>query len=298
MFGSGSKGPSSESTAYLGSARSREEVPLSPPRCTIPAGDEGTGMSRGAVPITLGLFLEVYGTLPRAGPGGDEHTVRALASVPMTEPRTILDLGCGPGAQTTALASALPAARILGVDCLAAMVEEANRRFSVAGIDDRVEARVGDMAEPPVAPNSQDLIWCEGAIYFLGVTEALRRWRPLLHTDGAVAFTEPVWLVDSPPAEVREWWLSQYPAITHDAGVRTRIEAADYRTVTSFPLPASAWWDEYYQPMLTRIEELRARLPDDRTAIEVVTAAESEIDFFRRFSDCYSYAFFIVQPTD
>jgi hypothetical protein len=45
-------------------------------------------------------------------------------------------------------------------------------------------------------------------------------------------------------------------------------------------------------------EDLKARLPDDPIAVEVVTAAETEIEHFRRFSDCYSYAFFIVQPTD
>ena len=129
---------------------------------------------------TLRLFHEVYGTLPRAGPGGDEHTARALASVPGPMPRSVLDLGCGPGAQTEALARALPVARILGVDLLPAMVDEANRRFVEAGIQDRVQAVVGDMAEPPVAPGSQDLIWCEGAIYFPGVTEALRNWRSLL----------------------------------------------------------------------------------------------------------------------
>ena len=246
---------------------------------------------------TMRLFLEVYGTLPRAGPGGDEHTVRALASVPGGVPRTVLDLGCGPGAQTEALARALPAARVLGVDLLPAMVEAANSRFGDAGVRGRAAAALGDMAEPPVAPASQDLIWCEGAIYNLGVTEALSTWRSLLAPEGAVAFTEPVWLIDSPPDEVRDWWRSEYPAITDDEGVRTRIGEAGYRTIDSFPLPASAWWDEYYQPMQASIATLRARLPDDPAALEVTTAAESEIEVFRRFSDVYSYAFFIVQPS-
>ncbi len=247
---------------------------------------------------TLDLFLEVYGTLPRAGPGGDDHTIRALGSVPGVMPRTVLDLGCGPGAQTRALAEALPEARILAVDRLPSMVDEANRRFGAAGIQDRVEAQVGDMGEPPVGPRSQDLIWCEGAIYFLGVTEALRTWRPSLADGGTVAFTEPVWLVDSPPEEIRSWWQAEHPSITDDTGIRSRVEAASYRTITSFPLPASAWWDEYYEPMLTRIEGLKARHPSDLTAIEVVTAAETEVDYFSRFGDTYSYAFFIVQPAD
>ena len=153
-------------------------------------------------PHILGLFLELYGTLPRAAPGGNEHTVRALESVPGRAPRTVLDLGCGPGAHTESLARSLPNARILALDLLPPMVREANRRFADAHIQDRVQALVGDMAQPPVPPGSQDLIWCEGAIYFMGITAALRTWQPLLGAGGTVAFTEPVWLVDPPAEEI------------------------------------------------------------------------------------------------
>ena len=245
---------------------------------------------------TFSVFLEVYGTLPRAGPGGDDHTLRALRAVPGAAPRTVLDLGCGPGAQTLVLARALPDARVLAVDLLPSMVEETRRRCAAAGFGPRVVAAVGDMAAPPVEPGSQDLVWCEGAIYHLGVTEALDAWRPLLRPDGAVAFTEAVWLRPSPPSEILDWWTAEYPAISDAAGVEARIAAASYRTVASFVLPASAWWTEYYEPMQDRIIDLRQRRPDDPVVQEVTTMAEVEIDHFRRFSDWYSYAFFIVQP--
>jgi trans-aconitate methyltransferase len=243
------------------------------------------------------LFLEVYGTLPRAGPGGDEHTRRALGLVPGA-PNTVLDLGCGPGAQTMVLASELPEARIVAVDLLESMVAETERRVTDAGLGDRVQAVVADMAAPPVEPGTQDLIWCEGAIHNVGVTQALTAWRPLLASGGTVAFSEPVWLVEAPPDEVGEWWTAEYPPMSGLAGVEARIAAACYRTVGSFVLPAAAWWDEYYSPMRDRIADLRARLGDDPVAGEVAEAAEAEIDMFDRYSDCYSYEFFIVQPMD
>jgi trans-aconitate methyltransferase len=245
---------------------------------------------------SFALFLKVYGTLPRAGPGGDEHTVRALELLPGPSPRTVADLGCGPGAQTLVLASAFPDATIVAVDVLEPMVAEAERRIAEAGFQGRVEAVVGDMAAAPVEDAGQDLIWCEGAIYNLGVTEALTTWRPLLRPGGTVAFTEPVWLVDTPPADVHDWWTAEYPPMSDRTGVEARITAASYRTVDSFVLPAAAWWDEYYSPMQDRIAELRERLPDDPVAAEVAAGAESEIDMFRRYADCYSYEFFIVQP--
>lgn len=195
-----------------------------------------------------------------------------------------------------ALAAALPHARIVAVDLLPQMVAVVDRRIADSGLQDRVVAQVGDMAAPPVPPVSQDLIWCEGAIYNLGVSEALRTWRQVLRPGATVAFTEPVWLTDQPPDDVRRWWQTEYPAITDAAGIRARIAAASFETITSFALPASAWWDEYYEPMLQRIEELRSRHPDDPAARDVIATAEAEIDQFRRSSGCYSYAFFVVRP--
>ena len=49
-------------------------------------------------------FMQIYGTLPRAGPGSNELTRRAyqlLTDIP--ESPRILDVGCGPGMQTVEL---------------------------------------------------------------------------------------------------------------------------------------------------------------------------------------------------
>jgi trans-aconitate methyltransferase len=249
-------------------------------------------------PHTMELFLQVYGTLPRAGPGGTEHTLRAVHALPSPEPRVVLDLGCGPGAQTLVLAEALPEAEILAIDVLPTMVERAQKRILDAGLAERVRAETGDMADPPVSPASQDLIWCEGAIYFMGVQTALEAWRPLLTKTGCVAFTDAIWLKDSPTDEVRQWWEGQYPAITDEQGVRAAIHAAGFETLEAFPLPASSWRDEYYKPMQDRIASLRRNHPDDPIAMEIATAAVKEISMHERFSDEYSYGFFVVRPRD
>ena len=67
---------------------------------------------------TMDCFMALYGTLPRAGPGDDASTAKAYGmcdGLP-AKPR-ILDIGCGPGAQTLALAR-LSEGTILALDLM------------------------------------------------------------------------------------------------------------------------------------------------------------------------------------
>ena len=54
-------------------------------------------------------FWELHSGLPRQGPGTATSTRRALGLVPDIGPRTrVLDIGCGPGAQTLGADSTSP----------------------------------------------------------------------------------------------------------------------------------------------------------------------------------------------
>jgi SAM-dependent methyltransferase len=247
-------------------------------------------------PHAFGLFLEIYGSLPRAGPGSAAVTRRALDLVPTTRIRSVLDLGCGPGAQTLTLAEALPEASIVALDLVPDMAAEAARRVRKAGLEARVRVQRGDMMSPPVPPKSQDLIWCEGAIYFQGIENALRGWRDLMTDSGTVAFTEPIWLTPSPPDELVDWWLAEYPSITDANGVRSAVASAEFSTVGHFVLPTESWWTDFYRPMESRIAGFRADHVGDPVAEAIAAEAEHEIDMFRRYSDHYSYGFFVVRP--
>lgn len=249
-------------------------------------------------PRAFALFLDLYGRLPRAAPGSDAATRKALAMVPVGPRRTVLDLGCGPGAQTLSLAAALPGSTLVALDILPSMVEEARRRCGEAGVGGRVIAAIGDMSSPPVPPCSQDLIWCEGAIYSLGVADALQRWKPLLTGRGCIGFTEAIWLQPDPPEEVRLWWSEEYPALTDSAGVCDAIRENGFRLLSTFVLPAEAWWDDYYRPLEDRLPLFLESHPDDAGAQEVAAAARREISMYRTYGESYGYGFFVVRPAE
>ena len=185
----------------------------------------------------ISLFHELFSGLPRQGPGAAASTRRALGLVPGVEPRTrVLDIGCGTGAQTLVLAESSPS-RIVAVDIHAPFVDALNRKARELGIADRVQARVADMRRLDFADCSFDLLWCEGAIYNVGVEAGLRDWRRLLRPDGHVALTEVCWRKREPPTECAAFWNREYPAMRDTSALLEAIEACGYETLGHFPLP-------------------------------------------------------------
>ncbi|HEX8991856.1 MAG TPA: class I SAM-dependent methyltransferase [Anaerolineales bacterium] len=74
------------------------------------------------------IFFEVHQSLPRVSPGDEQSTVRALAAMAdLPTVPSILDIGCGPGAQTIALARHSQA-RITAVDRHQPFLDELARR--------------------------------------------------------------------------------------------------------------------------------------------------------------------------
>ena len=215
------------------------------------------------------LFFELFSGLPRQGPGSTASTRRALGLVPGVGPQTrVLDLGCGTGAQSLVLAKSSPA-RIVAIDNHPPFVDALNREARRLGITDRVEAHVADMRNLQFAAGSFDLIWCEGAIYTVGVEAGLHEWRRLLRTNGHVALTEVCWRKPEAPAECAAFWNREYPAIRHTAALLEAVEACGYETVGHFPLPASAWWNDYYRPLQDNVTAFRKRHCDAPDAQEL-----------------------------
>ena len=206
------------------------------------------------------VFFEVHAGLERQGPGTRECAAKALGlAAPLPPTGRALDLGCGPGLQTVELAEMLPGWQVAGIDSHPPFIEELRASAAERGLTERVQATVGDMAEPQVGGRF-DLVWSEGAAYIVGFEEALTRWRRLLREGGRIALTEAVWLTDSPPAVVRENWR-EYPAMADVESRRQTIRDLGFRLLGDFTLPEQAWWQHYYGPMEARLDRLQGRYP-------------------------------------
>jgi len=244
----------------------------------------------------LEVFFDIQSDLPRQGPGDSDSTRRALALCKSlaSAPR-VLDIGCGPGAQTLVLAEELHDASITAIDVHQPYLEELRARAAAAGDLDRVAPTNMPMEEMTFAPETFDLIWAEGSAYIMGFSKAVAAWRRLLTRRGYLAVTELVWLTENKPVEAAEFFRQEYPAMMDRAGVAESIRIGGYELIANFTLPDSAWWEPYYTPLLARLPALESKHAGDAASLEVIATARREVEIRRRFASSYGYEFFVAR---
>ncbi len=242
---------------------------------------------------TMKYFYELFEELPRQGPGSEEATRKALRLLKDLPARpTVLDIGCGCGLQTQILARELKT-RMVAIDNHRPVLERLNEAATRQGLD--IETRELSMIDMPFEESSFDLLWAEGSIFIIGLQRGLNDFRAYLKPGGYLAFTEMCWFTNDPPAEIKAYFDSVYPDIRSVDEVRRMASDSGYRIVESFNLPDSAWWDDYYTPMLERMQVLRGKNAGIAEAEAVYAACDTEVEMFRRHSASYGYTFVILQ---
>jgi SAM-dependent methyltransferase len=244
------------------------------------------------------IFFEIHSDLPREAPGDDVSTARALALASGLPHRPdVLDVGCGPGAQTLVLTRAT-SGLVAAVDNHAPFLDDLRRRAALAGLAERVRPVRASMFDLPFRDAAFDLIWAEGAIYIMGFDNGLLSWRRFLRPDGWVGVSEIAWLRDDPPQELIDFWKAGYPAIRTVAENLAAIRDSGYKTAGHFALPASSWWDSYYAPVMDKVARLKDKYRGDAEAEGILDQETMEIDISQKYSDYYGYVFFVMKRTD
>ena len=243
-------------------------------------------------------------SLPRLGAGDDASTKKALAllldkgSSARDDLRSrklrVLDIGCGNGRQTIQLAKEIDGT-ILAVDNHQPYLDELQRRAKAAGVGEKIQTHLKDMHGLGAKEGVFDLAWCEGAIFIMGFEAGLAAWRSLLAARGLLAVGEMAWFRPGAPDECRRFFAEAYPAMTDVEANLATIRSCGYKLIGHFPLPESAWWDEFYNPLADHLPALRAKQAAHAEKLEILAAIRSEIDLYRKYSSYYGNVFFLMQ---
>ncbi len=151
------------------------------------------------------------------------------------------------------------------------------------------------MLEMDFEDQTFDMIWSEGAIYFMGFANGLQRCYQLLKPHGYLAVTEVVFLAPDPPTPLVEYWQDEYPAIQDIQANLDIIESQGFGLIDHFTLPQDAWMDAFYTPMGDALSRLESKYRDNQSALKVFEGARSEIDIYKKYCDHFGCQFFVMQ---
>lgn len=240
-------------------------------------------------------FFELFDTLPRGGPGNNESTRRAFDAIPgLPQHPMILDLGCGPGEQTIELAK-LSKGKIIALDYHQPFLDKLMNRARNAGVADAITPKNMSMLEMDFADQTFDLIWSEGALYFMGLQNGVKRCHQLLKPGGCLAFTDMTAYSTDPPKPVADMFFSEMADFPQLPVKLAMVEAEGFSILTHFTLPKTAWLDSYYGPMEIELPRLEKKYQDHDAALVVIQSMRDEISLYREYSDYFGYEFVVGQ---
>jgi SAM-dependent methyltransferase len=241
------------------------------------------------------LFYQVFESLPRQGPGCAGATRKAYSYLPpLPKDAKILDIGCGSGTQTRDL-SLLTSGTITAVDNHQPFIDTVAKTAMEDGTSGRIKPVCASMDALPFEPGQFDLVWSEGAIFIIGFEKGLSTWKPLLKKGGYMVVSDTAWFEPNPPQELVQWWekMGCVPGTEDQLGEQVRN--AGLRLITTYRLPEAGWWENYYVPMIARLNVLRKNHGSDPALATVLDTFDHEIAMYRQYKRYYGYTFFVMQ---
>jgi trans-aconitate 2-methyltransferase len=141
--------------------------------------------------------------------------VELLARVGAADPAAVVDLGCGPGNLTAHLVERWPAARVVGIDSSAEMIEQARATTPA------VEFHVADLRDWAASSDPVDVLVSNATLQWVpGHLDLLPDLVARVAPGGWLAFQVPG-NFDEPSHTIRAELADEAPYAAHAAGVAT-----------------------------------------------------------------------------
>ncbi|MBE7638217.1 methyltransferase domain-containing protein [Sneathiella sp. P13V-1] len=249
--------------------------------------------------MNFDFLIELHKDGERQGPGSEGATQLALElSGLKNRPSSlqIADIGCGTGASTMVLANELDA-KITAIDLFPDFLEALEQNAIEKKVSDKIQTQCISMDALPFGKESLDAIWSEGAIYLIGFEKGVSYFKEFLKPGGILAVSEITWLTSKRPQDVSEFWENAYPEMATASEKQKLLEDQGFQILGYFPLPKECWTENYYTPLLKRMDDFLAR-HNSEEAHAFIQEEKAEISVFEKYSRYYSYGFYVAEKLE
>jgi len=202
-----------------------------------------------------------------------KYTRAAFMRLPQLENPRILDIGCGSGVPTIELAK-LSGGEVTGIDIDQSCIDEFNRKIKEQNLSNRVKAINISQFEMKFPAETFDVVWSEGVIGTIEFERSLKEWRRLLKHNG---------------------YLVIHYQVSRVADALSRLPQHGYSLVDTVPLPADAWWTEFYKPLEEKMDALLRKYEKSSDALKLLKQFQSEMNMVKKNPRNFSAAFYIMK---
>ena len=239
----------------------------------------------------------IFETLPRLGAGDDEHTKKAFSLItpPPEGGGEILDVGCGKGSQTLALARLCPSCRIIATDIHQPYLDVVEEKIAAGGLSNRIKTVCASMDDLPFGEEFFDILWAEGCSSIIGIEQAVRYWKKLLKRGGYMMISDIFWFTGTPSDEAQQFFSEAHPAMMLEEQGFEIVRNAGLELVGSFRLPIRVWEESFYGPMREKFGELKEKYADNKDALMVIEGLARQTKIFERYPDEFGNTYLVMR---
>lgn len=197
-----------------------------------------------------------------------KYFLKAISVIPKIEKPLILDVGCGSGVPTLALAKYFNG-NITAVDSDNKSVIWLVEKVKKSNLSNRITVINNSFLNMNFEKNLFDIIVAEGFLNVIGFEQGFLEIIKYLKTNG--------------------YFLIHDEFKNHKKKIEF-IESKNCKVIDSFKLDAQIWWDEYYKQLEIAISYLK-----DKELLKLFKSDLHEIELYKQDSSFFRSCYYVVE---